>query len=91
MHRITVVAETEAAVATMHERHLLLADQHIVDDEARVARQRVLTDELATDGHDTALAEAVLTTLLQALDGMRAHRATILAEIAAERGKPLLP
>ena len=86
-----MVAETEAAVATMHERHLLLADQRIADAEARVARQRVLTDELATDGHDTALAEAVLTTLLQTLDGMRAHRATILAEVAVEQGKPALP
>jgi hypothetical protein len=33
-------------VTTMHEQHLLLADQHIVDAEARVARQRVLIDEL---------------------------------------------
>jgi hypothetical protein len=47
----------------------------------------VLIDELATGGHNTAVAE----TLLTALDGMRTYRATILAEIAAERGKPLLP
>jgi hypothetical protein len=32
-----VVAE-ETAVTIMHEQHLLLADQHIVDAEARVAR-----------------------------------------------------
>jgi hypothetical protein len=36
-HEITVAAE-ETAMTTMHERHLLLADQHIVDAEARVAR-----------------------------------------------------
>jgi Fe2+ or Zn2+ uptake regulation protein len=75
----------------MHEQHLLLADQHIVEAEMRVTRQRVLIDEMVAAGHDTALAEALLTTLLQALNGMRAHRATILAEAVAERGKPLLP
>ena len=66
--RITVVAETEATVATMHEQHLLLADRHIAEAEARVTRQRVLIDELARDSHDTVLAEALLATLLTALD-----------------------
>jgi hypothetical protein len=74
----------------MSEQHLVLADQHIMDGEARVARQQALIHELTTDGHDTASAEALLTTLLQALNGMRAHRTTILAEVASERGKPLL-
>ena len=78
-------------MATMHEQHLLLADQHIMDAEARVTRQRLLIGKLAADGHDTAKAEALLATLLKALNGMWAHRATILAEIAAERGKPAAP
>jgi hypothetical protein len=37
-------------VATMHERHLLLADRHIVDAAARIARQRAPTAASAKPG-----------------------------------------
>lgn len=75
-------------MATMTEQHLALAERHLVEAEARVARQRVLIEELATDGHDTHGAETLLATLLAAMDGMRAHRTILLAEVAAAHGKP---
>ncbi len=73
-------------MATMAERHLAQAEQGIAEAEGRVTRQRLLIDGLATGGHDTAEAEGLLAALLVSLDQMHAHRATILAEIAQERG-----
>jgi hypothetical protein len=72
------------------ERHLPQADRHITEGEARVARQRALVGELAADGHDAAMAEGLLATMLASLARMREHRATILAEVAAERGESSL-
>ncbi len=72
-------------MATMHERHLAQADRHLAETEARLARQRALIGELKADGHDTAKAEELLATMLVTFDLMRAHRATIVDKVAAER------
>ncbi len=42
------------------EQHLALAERHIVDGEATIARQRQIVAELERDGHDTARARALL-------------------------------
>jgi hypothetical protein len=65
------------------EQQLAEADRHIAEAEVHILRQRTLIEQLVADGHDTAEAEAVLATLLASLEALRAHRATILAEVPA--------
>ena len=54
--------------------HLELARRHLVEGEARVARQLALISELKAAGHPTGLARELLGSLIETLRQMRAHR-----------------
>lgn len=59
----------------LHDRgHLEMARRHLVEGEARVARQRAIVDNLKARGHSTQLALALLASLQETLRQMRAHR-----------------
>ena len=66
----------------MERRHLAEADQHIEEAEVRIARQKALIAELATDGHDTREAEKLLGIFITTLNTMQEHRGTILRELS---------
>ncbi len=66
------------------QEELVQADRHIAEGEARLGNQAKLIANLAADGHDTALAEELLTTMEMTLTTMRGHRNLILREIAGE-------
>lgn len=51
-----------------------MAQRHLVEGRARVARQRWLIRELEAAGQPTDLAEQLLTSLVEALRQMRIHR-----------------
>lgn len=57
-----------------HLEHLRLARQHLVDGEARIARQAELVERLEAGGHPSELARALLVSFEETLDQMRAHR-----------------
>ncbi len=54
--------------------HLELARRHLVEGQARVARQQALVDELQASGYPTGLARALLGSLTETLRQMQAHR-----------------
>ncbi len=65
------------------ERHdLVMADNHIVEGERRISRQRALIERLRRDGHDSAAADRLLANLEQTLVGWNDHRHAILRRIA---------
>lgn len=67
--------------ADRESQNLASADRHIVEGEARVARQRDMIDALRRDGYDTALAEALLAVFLRTLDAWQAHRNAIAGAV----------
>ena len=52
----------------MWERHLALAERHISEGEGTVVRQRQIVADLERDGHDSAMARALLQQFQQLLD-----------------------
>jgi hypothetical protein len=63
------------------QEHLDQANQHIREAEERIARQEAIVRELATDGHDTHNAEALLQIFRDTLARMKEHRDSIIAKI----------
>lgn len=60
------------------QRHLQQADQDIAECRVRIRRQRVLINRVATLGHDTELARAILATMQGTLRVMVHHRRLIV-------------
>ncbi|WP_132250479.1 hypothetical protein [Methylobacterium segetis] len=58
----------------LNETPLEMARRHVVEGEARCARQAALVDRLRAHGHDTAVAEDLLAELEATLVDMREHR-----------------
>jgi hypothetical protein len=68
-----------------HEsEHYALAKQHVIDAEARIARQRQIIRDLDSVARDTRLAEELLFLMLQTLSLARVHLQMIEAELARE-------
>jgi hypothetical protein len=59
------------------DQDLREAERHIVEAEARIAKQRELIEELARDGHDTTRAIQLLETMTHTLEVMKQHRRLI--------------
>ena len=57
-----------------------VANQHVLQGEARCARQRALIEEMKADRQDTTGAENMLRLLEQSLDLMREHQQRLLQE-----------
>lgn len=66
----------------MEARHLVLADRHIAEGEARIIRQADLVERLGASGASTEAAEDFLDLLRHTLIGWRAHRELIVATLA---------
>ena len=66
----------------MVERHLAEAEAHVVRGGDLIARQQGLIAELAWDGHDTAEAKRLLTTLEATQALLLAHRDLVRRELA---------
>jgi hypothetical protein len=61
--------------------HLDRAERDVASAHRLVARQRELISTLRANGHDTALAEALLRAFLQGSEAMEDHRRIILEEL----------
>jgi hypothetical protein len=57
------------------------AKRHVVDAEKRVAKQRVLVDELERDGHRTAGARELMQVMVDLLDQIRTHADEIANDV----------
>lgn len=66
------------------EMPLEMAQRHVIEAEARVASQRARVAELASEGHDTTQAEAILATFEATLRFMRQD----LADRQKQEGQP---
>ena len=75
--RLTRIVETMRHTQANLER----AKRHIVDAETRVAKQRLLVDELERDGHTATEAHDMLKIMVDLLDQMRAHADEIARDI----------
>jgi hypothetical protein len=64
------------------EHHLALADRHIAEAKARIARQSALVGQMAAAGWDTSLSNSLLQEMERALDLMYMHRAQIMRELS---------
>jgi hypothetical protein len=69
-----------------HKEELEMAERHIREGEAHVARQREIISELSQDGHATHRAQALLAIFEQTLASHRDHRDLILREIDGRVG-----
>ena len=67
---------------SMEERHLALADRHIVDGQARVDQQLDLIGRLRARGESTATAEDFLRLLQDTLSTWNDQRDLIISELA---------
>ncbi len=67
------------------ETLLDLAQRHVAEGEERVAHQTALIDLLTQQGHDTAAAELLLSTMKETLLLMRAHLAYEIERAANKR------
>lgn len=72
-----------ADTRTLQEK-LAEADRHINHAEDLIARQRNIVADLQRDGHDLEKAQALLSTMIEALEQMYRHRSVIEAELARE-------
>lgn len=66
----------------MEARHLILADRHIAEGEARIERQVALVGRLKVKGTNTDTAEELLNLLRQTLVAWQSQRAMVVAELA---------
>jgi hemerythrin len=67
----------------MLERHLAQAERHVSEGENTVARQRRVVTELSKDGHDSRLAQELLTQFETAQAAHIADRDRIRAELTS--------
>jgi hypothetical protein len=65
----------------VEKQTLAKAEQHIIDGNRRVERQRELLREIRRDGDDTADAIRVLRILEKSQQAMREHRDLIVENI----------
>ena len=63
-------------------QELAVADRHVADGQARIARQAEILCELDADGQDTTDAQNLLRVLQQSLDAMNADRQQIVRELS---------
>jgi len=77
--------ETEAIERAMWEEHLALAERHIVQGARTVARQRRIVADLERDGHDAAMARALLGQFQHLLDLHIADRDRIRKELGLQQ------
>ncbi|KRQ12198.1 MULTISPECIES: hypothetical protein [Bradyrhizobium] len=61
--------------------HLAQSDRHIATAEQHITKQRLLLDNLRAEGHDTKVAEEMLTGFEHNLKTLREHRAIIVKTI----------
>ncbi len=61
---------------------LAVADRHVAECQARIARQAELVRELEHDGHDTKDAENLLQVMKEGLAAIEAHRQHIVRELS---------
>lgn len=61
--------------------HLALAERHIAEGKRTIARQEQLVAELDRDGHDTAMAMALLREFQVSLAAHIEHRDRLRAEL----------
>jgi hypothetical protein len=74
---------------TQEHQHLILADRHLTEGRQRVAELIADINRQTRQGHDTTLAENLLTTFEQTLVQWEEHRVVILDAIARrERSGP---
>jgi hypothetical protein len=64
------------------EGHLAQAERHVAEGQRHIAKQRALIDELARDGHDTALAVELLHEFERTQASHVEERDRIRAELA---------
>jgi hypothetical protein len=69
----------------MLERHLAQAERHVSDGEHTVARQREIVAKLVKDGHDSRMAQELLTQFEQSQAIHVADRDRIRSELAASK------
>jgi hypothetical protein len=67
------------------ERHLAAAEEHVALGEKTIANQRRVLENLLRDGHDTAIAEKLLTAFLDTQDLHIADRNRLREELAQSR------
>jgi hypothetical protein len=63
---------------------LALADRRIAAVEDHILGQHQLIARLAADGLDTSMAKALLRTMQESRDVLRAHRQRLLARIVGK-------
>jgi hypothetical protein len=63
------------------DRHLVLLERHIVDAEARVARQDQLVNSMS-QAADRALACDLLAIFVDVLERLHAHHQSVMRELA---------
>jgi hypothetical protein len=68
----------------MEERHLALANTHIMLAEKNIAEQEARIKRRAAKGQDTTKLEKTLLIFKQTLEAMYTHRAEILAVLDDE-------
>lgn len=68
----------------VERRHLVKADQHIVDGERRVSAQLLLIERFQASGQDTREAKQLFLTLQQTLQAWQEQRILILQEITRQ-------
>ena len=72
----------------MARDHLAQAEQHISLGREHIAKQKSIIAELERDGHDVALANRLLATLLETQAAHEEHRRTILGELGLYQPAP---
>jgi hypothetical protein len=68
---------------------LAAAERNVEESERRVARQQEIITMLATRGHDTGLAEAILSTFAEILQTHRRHLLDLQAEAQRQSWQPV--
>jgi len=66
--------EVKPSRRALAEKHLALAERHVREAQVRISNQRERIVRLATDGHETGLAMALLETMLVTFEHMVRHR-----------------
>jgi len=65
-------------------RILVKAEREIAAAHKRIALQKQLIAQLTADGHDSMTAETLLATMLQTVEAMESHRASILKALGLD-------
>jgi hypothetical protein len=65
----------------MVEQHLAKAEQHLADGQAQIDKQQTIIKELEHRGHDSTVAKALLTTMLNVQELHEQHREQVWREL----------